>query len=348
MVDAAANPFEMSDEEDEPDEDTEDEDTDDEDPEDSGKSDVSSKAAPFSDKENDTAATTKEVDVKDDKTTEVVDNVLDYEAEYKKLLSPFKASGRQVQINNVDEAVQLMQMGADYNKKMAGLKPSLKLLKMLENNELLDEGKISYLIDLDKKNPEAITKLIKESGIDPLEVDVNADTEYKPNTYTVNDGQLELDRVLDDIKETDSFNDTMEIVGNKWDESSKRALWDKPEDLVSINVQVGNGIYKQIDTNVQNQRMLGNLKGLSDIDAYRAVGTFMQENRLFEGQTPKPNPPADVIAETTNTDSSPELKDRKKAASTTNAAPSKKKSKNNYNPLALSDEEFEKVTTPQT
>ena len=58
---------------------------------------------------------------------------LDYKAEYEKLLKPFKANGRDIQVGSVDDAIALMQMGANYNKKMAALKPNMKLLKMLEN-----------------------------------------------------------------------------------------------------------------------------------------------------------------------------------------------------------------------
>jgi len=274
--------------------------------------------------------------------------LLNYEAEYKKLLSPFRASGKDVQINNVDEAIRLMQMGADYNQKMTGLKPNLKLLKMLENNELLDEGKLSYLIDLDKKNPEAITKLIKESGLDPLEVDVDAATEYQPNTYTVDDRQVELDGVLARIEHTDSYAKTIEIVGNKWDESSRNALYQSPNDIEAINDQIGSGIFNQIASVVQHQRMLGNLNGVSDYDAYKQVGTYMQQNQLFEGQKPvqQQQQPVQAPVSMPQTDTvNPKLKDRKKAASTTKTAPTKT-SKQKYNPLSMSDEEFEKQSTP--
>ena len=127
----------------------------------------------------DDAVTEKDSKEKDSK--EVVTEI-DYKKEYERLTASFKANGKDISVANVDEAISLMQMGANYNKKMAALKPNLKLLKLLENNKLLDESKISYLIDLDKKNPEAITKLLKDSGIDPLDVDVNKESEYRPKT----------------------------------------------------------------------------------------------------------------------------------------------------------------------
>ena len=52
--------------------------------------------------------------------------------DYKRILQPFKANGTEVQVRSVDEAIQLMQMGANYTKKMQALQPNLKVLKTLE------------------------------------------------------------------------------------------------------------------------------------------------------------------------------------------------------------------------
>lgn len=271
---------------------------------------------------------------------ESADEEVSAEDQIKELFAPFKANGKMMQVNTVDEIKTLMKMGANYNKKMAGLKPNLKLMKMLENNNLLDESKLSYLIDLDKKNPDAVNKLIKDSGIDPLEVDVKKDTEYKPSTYTVGDNEVELDAVLDDIKESRAFKDTVDIINNKWDESSKEVLLANPEIIKIINEHVDNGIYEQISTIVESEKMLGKLNGLSDIQAYQAVGDSLQAQGLIKNQ-PKAN---DKDTETTaeKAKKTEKTKSRKKAASPTKSTPSKGK-KTDFNPLALSDEEFDKI-----
>ena len=147
---------------------------------------------------------------------------INYEAEYKRLLKPFKANGRDVTVDTVDDAISLMQMGANYNKKMAGLKPSLKILKMLENNGLLSEEKLGFLIDLDKKNPEAINKLVKDSGLDPMDLDAEKAGEYAPKIHSVDERELELDSVLDDIQDTPTYNRTLDVISKKWDSASKR------------------------------------------------------------------------------------------------------------------------------
>ena len=140
------------------------------------------------------------------------EQTIDYEAAYKKLTAPFKANGREIQVTSVEDAVSLMQMGANYNKKMAALKPNLKLMKLLENNGLLNEEKLSYLIDLEKKNPEAISKLVKDSGVDPLDISAEKAGGYKPGNHAVNDTEVELDQVLDEIKDSSKYVETLDVV----------------------------------------------------------------------------------------------------------------------------------------
>ena len=125
-------------------------------------------------------------------TPEVETTDPDYKAEYQRLLAPFKANGKDIQVTSVDEALTLMQMGANYNKKMAALKPNLKVLKLLDTHGLLDENELNFLIDLKEKNPKAIMKLVKDSGIDPMEMDRIP----KPLTLLVHSGMNQVGRLL--------------------------------------------------------------------------------------------------------------------------------------------------------
>jgi len=273
------------------------------------------------------------------------ENEIDYKAAYEQITSTFRANGKDMQVNNVDEALTLMKMGANYNKKMAALKPNLKLMKMLENNELLDESKLSYLIDLNKKNPDAIQKFIKDSGIDPLDIDIEKDTEYSPNTYTVPDSQLELDQILGEIQDTQSFERTVDVIGNKWDDNSRDIVSENPSLIKIINDHMETGIYDQINNIVENQRMLGNFKNLSDLQAYKQVGDLLQSEGKLIGNNQKPS--ANVKQATPESIATPEddtkLKDRKRAAAPTKSKSRSKNVDSNYNPLSLSDDEFEKM-----
>lgn len=290
----------------------------------------------------------EESETKEETTTpEETTATVDYEAEYKKLVAPFRANNKDMQVQSVDDARSLMQMGANYSKKMAGLKPSLKYVKMLQNNDLLDEEKLSYLIDLNKKNPEAIKKLLKDSGTDPLELDLDKATEYTPDTYTVEDKEVELDGVLDDIRDTTSFQETINIVSNKWDESSKRFLLDNPKYIAVINDQIGAGIFDQITSVIDYERSVGRLSGTSDLDAYKQVGDALQAQGKLGGIPPTTKATEKAPDTVKKAVDDPKLKNRKRAASSTKRASSSKSKTADYNPLSLSDEEFEKVAGSQ-
>jgi len=336
------------DDEDDSDEESEDQDTD-SDEDDTDEEPEEDTEQPDTENQDNDADNTKETDDNDSEEPEkakkeAVDNSIDYEAEYKKIFAPFTANNRQVQIKNAEQAIQLMQMGAGYNEKMRSLKPSFRILKMLDNNKLLDEAKINYLIDLSNKDKGAINKLIKESGIDPLEVDVEKDTDYTPKSHNVDDKQVELDHVLDEIQNTESFKTTVEIIGNTWDVESRNFLSNNPSHIRALNDQIASGVFKQIDDVVKEQRMLGNkqLEGVSDVKAYEIVGSYMQQQGMFTESDQTQNTSVEAVPATKkSTNQNPKLKNRKKAASSTSTAPKTKK-KPIKNVLAMSDEEFEK------
>lgn len=270
---------------------------------------------------------------------------IDYEAAYKQLTAPFKANGREIQVQSVEDAVALMQMGANYNKKMAALKPNLKLMKLLENNGLLNEEKLSFLIDLEKKNPEAIGKLIKDSGVDPLDLDASKAGDYKTPRHTVDDRELELDAVLDEIQETPSYTRTLDVVSNQWDGASKNVIANSPQVLKVINSHVQSGVFDVIIKEVEREKMFGRLSGLSDIEAYRQVGDAIQarggfDHLVSQGHRIQPKPA--VVQPKPKMGDEGKRRDKRLAAGTSQpAVPSKSNSE--FNPLSLSDDEFSKV-----
>lgn len=276
---------------------------------------------------------------------------VDYKAEYEKLLAPFQANGRQMSVKSVDDAITLMQMGANYNKKMAALKPNLKLMKVLENAGYLNEADINFMVDLRNKNPDAINKLVKDSGIDPMEIDTEKASGYQPTTRTVSDREMALDEAMEPIKASKHLPELIEVVSNKWDSASKEAVFNDPTILQAINYHMELGIYPLIAEQVENERLFGRLKGMSDFDAYKHVGDAMNAagkfNHLAQGssQAQKETPPPVVKTVTPKSVKAEEdkLKDQRRAASSTRpavtATPAAAK---DFNPLAMSDEEFMK------
>lgn len=258
---------------------------------------------------------------------------IDYKKFYEKIMTPFKANGKLITLKTPEEAIQLMQMGANYTRKMQAIAPYKKTLMMLENNGLLDEDKLSFLIDLDKKNPEAIKKLIKDAGIDPLEIDTSTEPQYKEGSHKVSNEEAAFMSVLDDLKQSQEGMQTIQEINSNWDDASKKILWNSPEIMRTIHQQRANGVYKIITEEMERQRVLGNIPAETPfLMAYKQIG-----DALAAKQKPAPMQPVAVKAKTVKTSL---LKNNEKAKAaapnrTTASAPKKF-----INPLAMSDEEF--------
>jgi hypothetical protein len=266
---------------------------------------------------------------------------IDHKTFFEKVTAPFRANGRDMQVDNVEDVIRLMQMGANYNRKMASMKPHLKLLKTLEKNGISEE-KLGFLIDLDQKNPAAIARLLKDGNIDPLAFDADQDQGYQAPKYTVDDRELALDTVIEEIKDSPTYTRTLDIVSTSWDADSKQIVADTPELLRVINDHVANGIYDAISTRVEQERMLGRLNGLSDIEAYRRVGDAIHAQGGFDhlsnqgqGQQDQPEPEAPAR----KTEEASKRRDKRRAASPTKGAAPADRARD-FNPLALSDEDY--------
>jgi len=283
-----------------------------------------------------------------EESDETSDDVVTADEFFNRVTAPFKANGKEMQIKDPDDVIRLMQMGANYNKKMAGLKPSLKAVKMLERNKLLDEEKLSFLIDLDKKDPTAIKQLLKDSNIDPMDLDLDEGEGYKPSKkYSIDDKELALDNVIEEIRDTPTYSKTLDLVSNQWDDQSRNIVANAPELMKVLNDHMQSGIYNLISTEVEKERTLGRLNGIPDIEAYKQTGDAINArggfNHLFgtEKTTKNVKPAAENNPAPKPSVSTETRKAKRRAASPTKPAPATSKS-DDFNPLAVSDEEFMK------
>ena len=250
-------------------------------------------------------------------------------------LAPLKANGKELKLNSIEELRNLASMGANYSLKMQKIKPHLKLLKTLDKYDLLDEDKINHLIALTKGDKSAISKLLKESDIDPEYLDITDSEDYKAKNYVIPENELALDEVLDEIKTSEYYPTTMDILGNQWDEASRKIVASNPQAVKTIHSQVENGMFSKIWEEVERQRILGNLGSMSDVEAYNAVGQAMQEQGAF-------NP-------TKDSGSNAKRKARRKSAGMTKnlgKPKAKTKSLDDYDIMRMSDEEIEALTVP--
>ena len=270
----------------------------------------------------------------------------DYTAEEKakafdEIMAPFKANGKEIRLDSVEDVQKLKQMGANYTKKLQQLQPQLRMVKMLENNGLLDENKLNHLIDISKGDPLAIQKLLADSQFDPLSVDKDKAADYKPGNHQVGATEIAFEQALDDIAGTSHGAALLSEVHTQWDKESKQVLFQEPQLLLELNRQREVGLYDVINNEVERQKLLGQIPaGTPYIVAYKAMGDMLNaqgklvvpgSNSQVQEQVPVETrvvPPAKVV----------DNDDKARAAASTKSGPSGEKTEPDY--LAESDEDF--------
>lgn len=299
--------------------------------------------------------TAEEPEVTED-TPEATDEEPDYKALYEEVMAPFKANGKEFKPESSQEAIRLMQQGANYVKKMTALRPNLKLMRMLQNQDLLDEEKLTFLIDVHRREPAAIQKLLKDGNVDPMSIDTDEEPKYSPGDHKVSDDEMAFHSTLEEVLSSSTGSKTVKLINDTWDARSKEEVYRDPDILKLMDQHRQSGIYDKIATEIDRQMTLGDIStNIPFIEAYKTVGDkLFQAGRLIpQNQEQGNRPNAYGSSEQTRTPvatSKPKRTvasngDRVKAASPTRSTP--KAPAKEFDPFAMSDDELMKATSPR-
>ena len=205
-----------------------------------------------------------------------------YKSLYEKVMAPFKASGKTIQLKDPEEALELIKKGVDYTRKTMEIAADRKFLVMLEKNQLKDEAKLSFLIDLANKNPEAITKLITDSGVDPLDIDTSAPSKYSPGNHSVSDDEIRFTETLTEVNSTPEGQQVVQRIFSGWDQASQGHMWKEPEAMRVLLAQKQSGVFDIVEGEVERRRLLGQIPATTSyLDAYRYVGLELGQAGAF-------------------------------------------------------------------
>lgn len=212
------------------------------------------------------------------------------------LYEPFKASGMQVQVESVAQARELMQQGVHFTQKMQELKPHLRLLKSLEANNLLDEGKLNHLIDISKKNPAAIKKLMEEGGLSTHDIE-DVEGEYTPEDHQMSEEvhnlQTDLDRyAMVDPAGHDNLMQTLQRI----DTGSRNTIMaDGGEGLRNLILHSKEDVFDKV-SNATNQSRLFNPTNEPWFNTYRRTFSEMFAKGEIIAKSGRPKQQAAPVA----------------------------------------------------
>ena len=259
---------------------------------------------------------------------------INYQEVYDSIFKPFKANGKEITPRSVEDVLSLMQMGANYTKKMQVIAPMKKQVESL-NKANISEEDLNFLIDIHKGDKEAIKKLLEKHKVDPLELDMEG-INYVPNKNIVSDEDIEFSNTLDDISE--SIPKIQEILNKQWDSKSKKMLFENPRLLQGLHEEIQMGRFDQLQQQLELEKTLGRYKGKTDLEAYIDLATKAAAQQQAQQEQLSRN------KQQVTSKSSKPIPDKSKAAPTRSKPSTNKGSITAEDILSMSDEDIERMS----
>jgi len=198
----------------------------------------------------------------------------------------YKANGQEFEFTQ-DEVVnqfgKVFGQAMNYTKKMQAIAPYRKMISALED-EGISEDDMNLMIDALKGNKDAVTNLVKRANVDVLDLDLDQETNYKPNSYGRDESELRLKEVIDDISSDKEFVITQNVVSEQWDDASRDVFAKDPELIKELHIDVQNGTFDKVSPLAMKMKVIDGGKH-SDLEYYIEAGKqYHTQSRAAELQ----------------------------------------------------------------
>lgn len=253
-----------------------------------------------------------------------------------------KADGQEFEFSEEEIREQFPAMFAkafDYTKKTQALKKHRQIVDVVEQEKLtLDD--MNFAIDLLRGDKDAIATLIKRSGVDTLDLEVESEKAYAPKNYGRSDVELDIQEITAEISKDPEYETTHKILTKDWDDESWTEMTKKPQLIKLLHTDVKSGVFNKINTVAQKLRMSDEFKFgrsmKSDLEYYKtAVGVQAQEQaKTVQAETQRAEVEsnqrkiADVKTAQAQRETTKKVASKRKAAAPTKTSAGTKKSVN--------------------
>jgi hypothetical protein len=227
----------------------------------------------------------EEAEVDDESTegTSEDDSKADLEADEKPVaFQPLRADGKEYPIESMQELYALASKGINAERKWQESAEGRRLSSTMKKNELTQDD-LNLLVDIKKGNKEAITSLLKQHDIDPLDIDVDAlDGKFKSQDYSTGDYELALEDVVSRISSKPRYEESVKVVMEAWDEGSKKVFYDNPKVLELLNIDMqkdsdGFCMYDTVAPIAEKMKALETGAMKTDLEYYQLAGQRVLE-----------------------------------------------------------------------
>lgn len=286
---------------------------------------------------DDEPATEDEVEEEDSEEPTEVENSEDEETEETETketntesepLRPVRANGVDIPVKSLDEVYQMASMGANYKQKMADIAPFRRSISAMKENGIT-ESDINTFIDMKKGSKEALQSFVKGLGVDPLDIDTDADNSYVPTRHGLDEVQSEIQHIVEEISADPEYTTTQRVVDSEWDSESRKALAENPVMIKALHEEIKKGVYAKVAPEALRLELLDNGKK-SKLEYYLAA-----EKLYYEAEMAKQTKSVEVK----NVQKQQVIQKKKAAASTSGRATTSKTTAPDF--INMSDEEYE-------
>ena len=164
----------------------------------------------------------------------------------------------------------------DYTKKTQALKEYRRTIDIVQNAGLSDND-LNLFADVLKGDKDAIAAVLKRTGVDALDLDVE-NVNYAPKNYGRNDTELAIKDIVDDISADKEYVITHNILEKQWDSRSREKFIEDPNMIKGLHIDVKSGLYDKLNPIMQKLKIYDGA-ARSDLDYY-----FMAHQQYMDSQ----------------------------------------------------------------
>ena len=197
----------------------------------------------------------------------------------------FKANGREYEFTEDEVREQFPKIfgqAMDYTKKMQAIKPWRKTIDAIEGAQLSHDD-VNLMIDVLKGDKDAVAAVLKRTGVDALELDVEQ-SRYVPKDYGRDDKALAVKDVIEEISGDAEYSTTYKILSKEWDDDSFREMTSDPDLIKLLHIDVKSGMYDRVQPIAEKLKVYDRGKR-SNLDYYKeAARVYFNEQAQEEAR----------------------------------------------------------------
>ena len=166
----------------------------------------------------------------------------------------------------------------DYTKKTQALKEYRRTIDIVQNAGISDND-LNLFADVLKGDKEAIATILKRTGVDALDLDVE-NVNYAPKNYGRNDTELAIKDIVDEISADKEYVITHNVLEKQWDSRSREKFIENPNMIKGLHIDIKSGLFDKLNPIMQKLKIYDGASR-SDLDYYYMAHDQYKSSQLL-------------------------------------------------------------------